>query len=147
MQKLIRVLFAEDVRVVRETVEALLDMEEDIDVVASVTSGDQVVPAALEHQPDVALLDIGLPGVSGLEATAELSRRLPGCRVLILTGLEAPGHLGAALQAGASGFLLKDGPADALISAVRAVIRGEQVIDSRLSGHETGGRTGSEHDH
>jgi two-component system response regulator DesR len=99
-----------------------------------VTSGDQIVPAALEHRPDVALLDIGLPGVDGLTAAAELAGRLPGCNVLILTSLEAPGHLDAAQRAGACRFLLKDGPTDELIGAVRAVARGEWVIDPRLAG-------------
>jgi len=135
---LIRVLVAEDVAVVRETLTALLGLEPDIQVVAAVGSGDQVVPAAVEHRPDVALLDIGLPGTDGLAAAAELARRLPGCRVLILTGLEAPGNLGAALQAGVSGFLLKDGPAGELAFAVRAVARGEQVFDARLAGEAPG---------
>ena len=110
---------------VRQTLAALLGLEDDIQVaVAAVGAGDQVVPAALEHRPDVALLDIGLPEVDGLTAAAELARWLPGCRVLILTGLAAPGNLGAALRAGACGLLLKDGPAGELIDAVRAVARG-----------------------
>jgi two-component system response regulator DesR len=129
----IRVLIAEDVAVVRQTLAALLDLEPDIEVAAAMAAGDQIVPAALQHRPDVALLDIGLPGVDGLTAAARLAVRLPRCRVLILTGLEAPGHLGAALQAGVCGFLLKDGPAEELIGAVRAVARGERVIDPRLA--------------
>ena len=131
---MIRVLLAEDVAVVRDTLAALLSLEPDIEVSAALASGDQVVPAALAQPPDVALLDIGLPGTSGLAAAAELARDLPACRVLILTGLESPGHLDAALRVGARGFLLKDGPAEDLIAAVRAVVRGEQVIDPRLAG-------------
>jgi two-component system, NarL family, response regulator DesR len=134
----IRVLVAEDVAVVRETLTALLGLEPDIEVAAAVASGDQIVPAALEHHPDVALLDIGLPEVDGLTAAAQLAVRAPGCRVLILTGLEAPGNLEAALRAGACGFLLKEGPADELVGAVRAVARGERVIDSRLAGQRPG---------
>lgn len=134
----IRVLVAEDVPVVRETLTALLGLEPDIEVAAAVATGEQIVPAALAHRPDVALLDIGLPGVDGLTAAAELAGRLPRCRVLILTGLEEPGHLDAALHAGARGFLLKDGPAGELIGAVRAVARGEQVIDPRLAGPARG---------
>lgn len=134
----IRVLVAEDVRVARDTLVALVGLEADIEVAVEVAvevaSGDQIVPAALEHRPDVALLDIGLPGTDGLTAAAELAVWLPGCRVLILTGLDASGHLGAARRAGACGFLLKDNPADELIGAVRAVARGEQVVDSRLAG-------------
>jgi two-component system, NarL family, response regulator DesR len=130
----IRVLLAEDVPVVRDTLAALLGLEPDIEVTAALASGDQIVPAALAHRPDVALLDIGLPGISGLTAAAELARDLPACKVLILTGLEASGNLDAALQAGARGFLLKDALADDLVAAVRAVARGEQVIDPRLAG-------------
>jgi two-component system, NarL family, response regulator DesR len=131
---LIRVLIAEDVPVIRETLAALLGLELDIRVVAMMASGDQIVPAAVEHHPDVAVLDIGLPEVDGLTAAAELASRVPGCRVLILTGLEAPGNLHAARHAGVTGFLLKDGPAGELAAAVRAVARGERVIDSRLAG-------------
>jgi two-component system, NarL family, response regulator DesR len=130
----IRVLLAEDATVVRDTLTALLDLEPDIEVTAALASGDQIVPAALAHRPDVALLDIGLPGTSGLTAAAQLRGQCPQCRVLILTGLEAPGNLDAALRAGVRGFLLKDGPADQVIAAVRAVARGEQVIDPRLAG-------------
>ena len=133
---MIRVLVAEDVRVVRDTLVALLGLEADIEVAAAVASGDQIVAAALEHRPDVALLDIGLPGTDGLTAAAELAVRLPGCRVLILTGLEASGNLSAATRAGVHGFLLKDKPAEELIGAVRAVARGERVVDSRLAGPE-----------
>jgi two-component system response regulator DesR len=138
----VRVLVAEDVAVVRETLAALLGLEDDIEVAVTLASGDQILPAALEHHPDVALLDIDLPGTDGLTAAAELARRLPGCRVLILTGLEAPGHLDAALQAGVCGFLLKDGPADELIGAVRAVARSERVIDARLAGQAPGWKKG-----
>jgi two-component system, NarL family, response regulator DesR len=128
----IRVLVAEDMRVVRETLTALLDLEPDIQVVAAIAAGDQIVPTALRHRPDVVLLDIGLPGMDGLTAAAELAGQLSSCQVLILTGLERPGHLDRARAAGVAGFLLKDGPAAELISAVRAVARGEHVIDHRL---------------
>jgi two-component system, NarL family, response regulator DesR len=128
----IRVLIAEDVRVVRETLVALLSQEEDIEVVAAVASGDWIVPAALEHHPDVALLDIDLPGADGLTAAAELAGRLPGCRALILTGLGTPENLRRALAAGVLGFWLKDGPAGELIDAVRAVAAGGRVFDPRL---------------
>src|SRR5260370_336836 len=112
---------------------ALPGGEEAMEVAVAVASGDEIVPAALEHRPDVALLDIGLPGADGLTAAAELVGRLPGCRVLILTGLQASGNLSAAMRAGAYGFLLKDKPADELIGAVRAGARGERVVDSRLA--------------
>jgi two-component system, NarL family, response regulator DesR len=129
----IRVLLAEDVTVMRDTLTALLGLEPDIEVTAALASGDQIVPAALARPPDVALLDIGLPGTSGLTAAARLREQCPQCKVLILTGLEGPGNLDTALRAGVRGFLLKDGSADDLIAAVRAVARGEQVIDPRLA--------------
>jgi two-component system, NarL family, response regulator DesR len=139
----IRVLVAEDARQVRETLVALLGLEDDIEVTAALAAGDQVVPAALEHRPDVAVLDIGLPGTDGITAAAELIRRLPGCRVLILTGMAAASALSAALRAGVSGYLLKDGPSEQLIGAVRAVARGDQVIDHRLAGQAPDWERGS----
>ncbi|HKF32819.1 MAG TPA: response regulator [Jatrophihabitantaceae bacterium] len=129
----VRVVLAEDEPTVRETLAALLSLEDDIVVVAQVASGDAVVPAAVEHRADVALLDIGLPGLDGLAAAAELVARRPGCRTLILTGLGTPDHMRRAFAVGVSGFLLKGGPADALIDAVRRVARGERVIDPQLS--------------
>ena len=126
----IRVLVAEDVRVLRDTLVELLSLEEDIDVVASLATGDRIVPAALEHSPDVALLDIDLPEVDGVDAAAELAERAPACHALILTGMATPDNLRRAVAAGVSGFMLKDGPADSLIGAIRAVARGERLIGS-----------------
>lgn len=123
-----RVLIAEDVEILRETLVALLELEGDLEVVAELASGDRIVPEALVHHPDVALLDIDLPGTDGLTAAAELHERLPACRVLILTGLATPDSRTRAQAAGVSGFLVKDGPADALIDAVRRVARGERVF-------------------
>jgi two-component system response regulator DesR len=128
---LIRVLLAEDVDVLRRTLVALLGLEPDIAVVAEVASGDRIVPAALAHHPHVALLDIDLPGADGITAAGELARRVPGCRAVVLTGLRMPNHLDRALAAGVWGFLLKDGPADDLVAAVRRVARGERVVDAR----------------
>lgn len=136
----IRVLVAEDVRVVRETLVALLALEDDVEVVAAVAAGDHILPAALEQHPDVALLDIDLPGVDGLTAAAELAARLPGCRALILTGLGTPENLRRALAAGVPGFWLKDGPAGELIDAVRTVAAGGRVIDPRLGQVADGSR-------
>jgi two-component system response regulator DesR len=116
-----RVLIAEDVEVIRDTLVALLELEGDLEVVAELGSGDRIVPVALARHPDVALLDIDLPGLDGLSAAAELRERLPACRVLILTGLSTPDGRSRALAAGVSGFLVKDGPADELIDAVRRV--------------------------
>jgi two-component system response regulator DesR len=129
----VRVLIAEDVHSLRQTLVALLTLEADIEVVSEVAAGDAIVPAAMTHRPDVALLDIDLPVVDGLTAAAELRRRLPSCRTAILTGLSQPDILRQALAAGASAFLLKDLPADDLIAAIRAVAHGERVIDPRLA--------------
>jgi two-component system, NarL family, response regulator DesR len=126
-----RVLIAEDVPILRDTLVALLELEEDLEVVAELASGDRIVPAALERHPHVALLDIGLPGTDGLTAVAELRRWLPTCRVLILTGLAGPASRNRALAAGVPGFLVKDCPADDLVDAVRRVARGERVFDDR----------------
>jgi len=139
----IRVLVAEDARQVRETLVALLGLEDDIEVAAVLAAGDQVVPAALRHRPDVALVDIGLPGTDGITAAAEMAERLPGCRVLILTGMALPGALSAALRAGVSGYLLKEGSAEHLIGAIRAVAGGDRVIDGRLAGPPPAAERGS----
>ena len=135
---MIRVLLAEDMRILRDTLVSVLNLEDDIKVVAQVAVGTDIVPAALAERPDLAVLDIDLPGADGLTAAAELHERLPACRVLIVTGLDAPGSLAAAVHAGVSGYLLKDRPAGDLIRAIRAVARGERVIDARLAGRAPG---------
>lgn len=111
----------------------LLGMEDDLEVVAQVSRGDAIVDAVLAHRPDVALLDIELPGMTGLDAAAELRKRAPGCRVLILTTFGRPGYLRRAMEAGAAGFLVKDGPVEELASAIRRVLAGETVVDPALA--------------
>lgn len=111
----------------------LLGMEPDIQVVAKVGTGDAIVDAALTHRPDVALLDIELPGISGLDAAAELRDQVPDCRVLILTTFGRPGYLRRAMEAGAAGFLVKDGPVEELAQCIRRVLTGETVIDPALA--------------
>ncbi|WP_328475217.1 response regulator transcription factor [Actinoplanes sp. NBC_00393] len=130
---MIRVLVAEDVRLLRETLTAVLDLEDDLQVVAAVERGDEIVPAAQRCAPDVALLDIDLPGVDGLTGARLLAERVPGCRTVILTGLTRPGHLRRALAAGASGFLLKHSPPQALIDGIRRVAAGERVVDPQVA--------------
>ncbi|MET7675596.1 response regulator transcription factor [Streptomyces seoulensis] len=129
----IRLLLAEDQGMMRGALALLLGMEEDIEVVAQVAAGDAIVTAAVEHRPDVALLDIELPGMSGLDAAALLRERVPGCRVLILTTFGRPGYLRRAMEAGAAGFLVKDGPVEELAQAVRRVLAGETVVDPVLA--------------
>jgi two-component system response regulator DesR len=129
----IRVLVAEDMRILRDTLVSVLNLEDDIEVVAEVGAGAGVLPAALGHSPDLAVLDIDMPGVDGLTAAAELHERIPDCRVVILTVLGRPGTLRRALAAHVSGFLVKDAPADELIGALRRVAAGERVIDPQLA--------------
>ncbi|MFE2812094.1 response regulator [Streptomyces nigra] len=131
--KHIRVLLAEDQGMMRGALALLLGMEPDIEVVAQVAAGDAIVDAAQTHRPDVALLDIELPGLSGLDAAAELREQVPDCRVLILTTFARPGYLRRAMEAGAAGFLVKDGPVEELAVAVRRVLTGETVIDPALA--------------
>jgi two-component system response regulator DesR len=130
---LIRVLIAEDQAMIRGALAALLSTEADIEVVAQVERGDRVVQEALRTTPDVALLDIEMPGQDGISAAAELRAQLPTCRVLILTVFGRPGYLRRAVDAGVSGFLLKDAPPDELASAIRRTAKGEKVIDSQLA--------------
>lgn len=129
----VRVLLAEDQAMVRGALSALLSMEEDIEIVAEAARGDEVLPAALDAFPDVALLDIEMPGGDGLSAAAELKERLPACRVIILTTFGRAGYLKRAMEAGAVGFLLKDAPATELATAIRRVVNGERVVDPGLA--------------
>ncbi|MFF8828553.1 DNA-binding response regulator [Streptomyces sp. NPDC015131] len=129
----VRILLAEDMHMIRGALIALLELEPDLEVVASVDRGDTIVKAALETRPDVAIIDIDLPGTDGLTAAADLHEQLPGCRTLILTSLGRPGTLRRALTAHVTGFLLKDSPPDQLASAVRAVAVGRRVVDPQLA--------------
>ena len=129
----VRVLLAEDQAMVRGALSALLDLEEDIEIVAEASRGDEVLPAALDALPDVALLDIEMPGGDGMGAAAALKENLPSCRVIILTTFGRAGYLKRAMESGAVGFLLKDAPASELASAVRRVMNGERVVDPGLA--------------
>ncbi len=129
----IRLLLADDQALVRGALSALLGLEPDLEVVAEVGSGDAVVDAVLRHEPDVALLDVEMPGLDGISATAEVRRARPETRVLIVTTFGRPGYLRRALQAGASGFVVKDTPAAQLADAVRRVHAGLRVVDPDLA--------------
>jgi two-component system response regulator DesR len=129
----IRVLLAEDQAMVRGALSALLSREQDIEVVAEVARGDEVVQAALATQPDVALLDIEMPGSSGLDAAVALRKALPSCLMVILTTFGRSGYLRRAMESGAVGFLLKDAPAAELAVALRRVMAGERVVDPDLA--------------
>lgn len=118
---------------VRGALSALLSMEDDIEIVAESARADEVLSAALDALPDVALLDIEMPGGDGLQAAAELSRRLPTIKIIMLTTFGRAGYLRRAMTAGAVGFLLKDAPATELADAVRRAASGERVIDPDLA--------------
>ncbi|QNF95296.1 response regulator transcription factor [Janibacter sp. YB324] len=130
---MIRVLLADDQALVRGAMAALLGLEGDLEIVAEVGSGDEVVPAALRTRPDVAVLDVEMPGLDGISAAAELTTRLPSTRVLVVTTFGRPGYLRRALEAGASGFVVKDTPSDELAEAVRTVAKGGRVVDPSLA--------------
>ena len=130
---MIKVLLAEDVQMVRGALAALLDLEPDLEVVASVANGDDIMPVVTQKEPDVAVLDIDLPGVDGLTAAAEIHDTRPNTRTLILTSLNRPGTLRRALDARVNGFILKDAPVEELADAIRGVSVGRRVIDSQLA--------------
>ncbi len=129
----VRVLLAEDQAMVRGALAALLSLEKDVEVVAEVSRGDEVIPAALDVLPDVALLDIEMPGGDGLTAAGELRERLSSCHVIILTTFGRAGYLRRAMESGAVGFLLKDAPSSELATAIRRVMAGERVVDPGLA--------------
>jgi two-component system response regulator DesR len=129
----VRLLLADDQEMIRQALGTLLDLEDDFEVVASVGRGDEIVAAAREHRPDVALLDIEMPGLDGLAAAAVLAAQVPDCRVVMLTTFGRAGYLRRAMEAGAVGFVVKDAPADALADAIRRVVKGERVVDPALA--------------
>ena len=135
----IRLLLADDQAMVRGALATLLGLEPDMEVVAEVGSGDAVVAAARASKPDVALIDVEMPGLDGIAATAALHEALPGVRVLIVTTFGRPGVLRRALQAGASGFVVKDTPARQLAEAVRRVHSGLRVVDPALAADSLAG--------
>ncbi|MEN3270508.1 MAG: two-component system, NarL family, response regulator DesR, partial [Pseudonocardia sp.] len=130
---MIKVLLADDQALVRGALAAMLGLEPDIEVVAQVGSGAEVVPAALQAAPDVALLDVQMPGGDGLDAATALRAALPTCRVVVLTTFGRPGYLARAMRAGAAGFVVKDAPPEQLADAVRRVHAGLRVVDPVLA--------------
>jgi two-component system, NarL family, response regulator DesR len=129
----IRLLLADDQALVRGALAALLNLEPDLEVVAEVGRGDEVVPEARRTRPDVALLDVEMPGLDGIAATAAVRAAVPACKVLVVTTFGRPGYLRRAMAAGASGFVVKDTPARQLADAVRRVAAGLRVVDPTLA--------------
>jgi two-component system, NarL family, response regulator DesR len=130
---MIRLLLADDQELIRRALAVMLALEEDFEVVASVGRGDEVAAAARAHHPDVALLDIEMPGIDGLAAAGVLAHEVPECRSLILTTFGRPGYLRRAMESGAFGFVVKDAPAEQLADAIRRVAAGERVVDPALA--------------
>jgi len=130
---MIRLLIADDQDLIRGAFAALLELQPDFEVVATVARGDEIVDAVREHNPDVALLDIEMDGIDGLTAAAVLKEQAPECRALMLTTFGRPGYLTRAMQAGARGFVVKDAPPEQLADAIRRVAAGELVVDPTLA--------------
>lgn len=126
---------------VRGALAALLSLEEDMEIVAEASRGDEVIPTALGALPDVALLDIEMPGGDGLSAAA-LKESLPSRRVIILTTFVRAGYLRRAMEGGAAGFMLKDAPPEELAAAIRRVMSGERVVDLSLAASGNGATAG-----
>jgi DNA-binding NarL/FixJ family response regulator len=131
--KPVRILIADDHPLTRDGIKAALSSDSDIDVVGEATNGEEAVKLAESIQPDVILMDVRMPGLGGIPATREITRNVPGTRVLILTVEEAQARVGEAIQAGAAGYLLKDVDADALTRAVRLAAEGCAVIHPDLT--------------
>src|SRR3982074_2053070 len=130
--RMIRVLIAEDMHMIRGALVALLSLEADMQVVAELERGDEILETSLRTEPDVAVVDIDLPGLDGLSAAAPLHDRLPACRTLVLTGLSQPGNLLRALKVHVRGFIVKDAPAEKLADGIRRVARGERGVAPEL---------------
>jgi two-component system response regulator DesR len=127
------ILIAEDQGMMRSALASLLDLEDDMSVVAAVGSGDEVLAAVREAGPDVVLLDIELPGRSGLDLIGDVLRAAPRCAVVVVTTFGRPGYLKRALESGARGFLVKDDPVDELAASIRRVLAGEIVVNPLLA--------------
>lgn len=130
---MIRVLLAEDMHMVRGALVALLKLEQDIEIVAEVDTGDKIIPMVARHRPDVAVIDIDMPVMDGLTAADEIREKMPEIKILMLTSLARPGTLRRALSVRVDGFLLKDAPPDQLADAIRDVMAGKRVVDSQLA--------------
>lgn len=130
---LIRVVLADDHEIVRKGIHDLLAEEDDIQVVAEAINGVEAVDLTLEHRPDVAVLDIQMPEMTGIEATRQIKVKAPEIRILVLTAYDDDPYIFAVLQAGASGYVLKNAPASELVRAVRAVAAGGSAMDPTVT--------------
>ncbi|MEV0845726.1 response regulator transcription factor [Streptomyces sp. NPDC049954] len=138
---MIRVLLADDQALVRGALAAVLRLESDLDVVAEIGDGAEVLAAARRTAPDIALLDVQMPGRDGLTVAADLHRALPGCRTVICTTFSRPGYLSRAMAAGAAGYVVKDSPPEQLVDAIRRVHSGLRFVDPALAAEALAGGT------
>ena len=132
-EKTIRVVLADDHTVVRKGICEFLEEEDDIQVVAEATTGVEAIAATLGHDPDVAILDIQMPEMTGVEAARQIKEKAPHVQILVLTAYDDDPYIFAMLQAGASGYVLKNAPSDELIRAVRSVAQGESALDPAVT--------------
>lgn len=130
---MIRVVLADDQALVRGALKALLELEGDLEVVAEASTGAELLAAVADASPQVAVVDIEMPGLDGISVTVQIRQQHPDTRVLILTTFGRPGYLRRALEAGASGFMVKDTPAEQLARAVRDIVSGGRVVDPKLA--------------
>jgi len=130
---IIRVILADDHTVVRKGIREFLEEEDDIQVVASATTGLEAVAATVDHNPDVAILDIQMPEMTGIEAARQIKDKVPEVRILVLTAYDDDPYIFAMLQAGASGYVLKNAPSEELVRAVRTVAQGESALDPAVT--------------
>lgn len=130
---MIRVLLADDEDLVRAALVQLLALEPDIDVVAEAAEGRAALEMARLHRPDVAVLDLQMPKLDGMQVARELARALPGCAAIVLTGRGRPVHLAAALEAGARALIVKGAPASTLADVIRRVHDGQRYVDPMLA--------------
>lgn len=130
---MIRIVLADDETLIRDAVAQLLDLEDDLDVIAVASSGTEAVAVVRHHQPDVAVLDLQMPGADGIEVAEAVRAEVPGCGIVIVTGHGRPGHLKKALGAGVRGFLPKTVSATVLAAAIRQVASGGRYVDPELA--------------
>lgn len=130
---MIRVVVADDHPIVRSGIVALLQTADDVEVVGEASTGEEAVELAVAARPDVVLMDLRMPGINGDEATARILRALPHSRVLILTTYESDDSILTAIEAGASGYLLKAAPQEEILAGLRAVARGEVALAPRIA--------------
>lgn len=135
---MITIMLADDENLIRDALGSLLALQDDIEVVAHAANGDEAIAMAVKHRPDVAVLDLQMPGPDGIQVAQQIADRVPGCRAVIVTSHGRPGHLKRALGAGVRGFLPKTASAEVLASVIRTVADGGRFVDPELAAEAIG---------